>query len=362
MNLGREAEKIEENEKLRTAVKTSQDSPQDNVKTVLRDSAKDTPEKIEIPLGNGSPLSVSSVLPDSNVKRKSDKLVVTEKELVDHHERIEKSQLAEQMLENGWSIRDTAKELRLPKSLVEKLARDLNSSVSTARFTDARKRYLEKPYEFGLKKLEGEEDEDDFEWLERTYKKLMRLKIQNDRMRKMGLIGAEDNGGGNKLDLQQLLLAKIVSGGANGQPLTARELTEFAGALRNLFSPSQTTDPLEVFTKLDAIKSNGVQQYREIQERAYADVKAENDRGFVKDIVGKVAEVASPFVKSVLTKPNIPAPTSQTLPNPVPAPTEAELETLQAGSLSKDVVLGETVSRPVSDATVGYTNLSKPKG
>ncbi len=217
-----------------------QDTIQDG-KTVARKTAKKMPRQDSLSFEVSRPLSRQVSQPKSKTVSESPEL--TEEDLANQRERMLKTKSAREMLETGFTVRDVAEELKLPKGFVEKISKTIRREEVTA--SSARAENMARPYKYANEKLKKSEDDDesllDSGWILKMQRKLMKMKIEQDMMKRMGLLGDDNNNGGaGKLDLQQLLLAKIVSG---GESLGAKELTEFASALKNLFSPNSTQDP-----------------------------------------------------------------------------------------------------------------------
>jgi hypothetical protein len=337
----------------RTAVDNDQDTPEMSEDTLkfhgknsqdTNEDVQNTPKPMEIPSTTVS----EQKLP---LSREMSRSTLSETDLQKHRERLQKAKVAAEMLEAGWSVRDTAQELKLPKGFIEKISRKLKTE-SAGGASDARKEYLAKPYEYGLKKLQEEEGESLLEsgWLEKTQRKIWKLKIEQDMMRKAGLIGG-DGDNGSRINLNEILLAKVVSSGGN---TSAQELASFAAALKSLFSPSQPTDPIETFAKLQNITNQGVAQYKEVQAQAFQQAKEQANKGLIHEAL----ETVSPLIKNITTKPPVPVPQ-------VPPPMTVNPESLELpqgeiiGAISTEEA--EQLSKVGLNDNMGYTNFSVKK-
>jgi len=350
----------DQNEKLESALghKPPKDSARTQPKTA-RTEGQDTSEDAEKTLKRRTvgPTSVSDVSSDVSVLEQ--KLIprkdalLSEGDLKAEREKRGKIEIAEEMLSAGWSVRETALETRLPKSLIEKISKKLNSAEHPR--GGFRQAWNEKPYKEALARDEETEDEEGLlssGWIEKIQRKIWKMKIEQSLMKKAGLIGddGEEKRSGS-IDLNQILLAKVVASGGN---INGQELISFATALKGLFAPQQTVDPIETFKRLEEIKGQGVQQYKEISGAAFAAAKAEGDKNFTREVVNKAIETVSPLLKNIATKPaNIPEPTPS-IPPPMQV-TQSELEGL---SLPPHVPVAEAVETLPDN--VGYSNIAKP--
>lgn len=290
------------------------------------------------------------------LSREMSRSTLNETDLRNHRQRLEKAKVAAEMLEAGWSIRDTAQELKLPKGFVEKISRKLRTE-SVGATSDARKEYLAKPYEYGLKKLQEEDGESLLEsgWLEKTQRKIWKLKIEQDMMRKAGLIdGDGDSGNGSRINLNEILLAKVVASGGN---TSAQELASFAAALKTLFAPQPGQDPLQFYATIKNLENQSIQQARTLESEAYARAKADNDRGLVHEVVDKVAPALGDVAKGLMNaavRPQIPQPAPlSSIPSPLQIP---EGEILSMGKTEL-----ESLNLPNTASNEGYSNLQKFK-
>jgi len=290
-------------------------------------------------------------------RERSDTL--TEGDLKAERERRGKIEIAREMLGSGWSVRETTSELKLPKSLVERISKKLNAEERPT--GGYRQRYLERPYQKAMEQEESEEDEEGLlssGWIEKIQRKIWKMKIEQSLMKKAGLIGddGDEKKSGSYLDLNQILIAKIVASGGN---TNNQELISFATALKGLFAPQQADNFMERYAAMESIKSQGVEKYKEVTSAAYSQAKSESDKGFVKELVGKAIETVSPLLKNIATKPSgIPEATAS-IPPPMMPPTAAELERL---SLPSNVPTAEVLQGvPVfDDSAIGYSNIAKP--
>lgn len=283
--------------------------------------------------------------------------VLTEADLKAEREKRGRIEIAQEMLSVGWSVRETSQELKLPKSLVEKLSKKLNSSEHPR--GGFRQAWNEKPYKEALARDEETEDEGgllDSGWFERIQRKIWKMKIEQSLMRKAGLIGddGEEKRSGSNIDLNQILIAKVVSSGGN---INGQELISFATALKSLFAPQQssTADPIEIFEKLQNVQNQGVKNYQQIEATVRANVASSENKGIIKEAI----ELAKPLLSRLGTAPsNIPQPTPS-IPPPLTV-TQSELENLslpQHLPVAEPLPAGEGV--PIADQ-IGYSNLNRP--
>lgn len=353
--------------------KTSDQTPKGQRKTLPRhhpDTRIDTPKTAErqrTPIPESNPSVSLSTNPSVSLSGPTEEAQLsspeaqlgeaTRREL----ERRQKSKVAAELLESGYSVRETASELDLPKAFVEKISKQARRE----RPTDARQKYLARPFELANEKF-SEADEEEGQsllesgWLEKTQRKIWKLKIEQQMMRQAGLIGGDgENSGGSKINLQEILLAKIVaSGGTTG----AQELASFAASLKSLFAqPAQTQpDPLDTFAKLQQIENQGVEKFSQLQTRAFEVAKSQVDRGFVKELVEKAVDVG----QKILVKPS--PPPLPPLPTEIPAPMPIENLSLEpqleaVGPVENFPVIRNATQVPLENSnSIGYSNLRDP--
>jgi hypothetical protein len=363
-----EATVEKETQELRTRVKTNQDKPQDkrkkskdNPQDKAQDSVKDSKTMETASYSENSVVStpVSTVSrPLSQPESQPERAVsLSETDLEKERERLLKLKVAAEMLQSGWAIRDVSTELRLPKGTVEKISKTLRKETSS----DLRKQYLDKPYQWAKEKLESADEEGESEsllesgWFERMQRKIWKMKIEADLMRRAGLLGDGGDGDRNssRINLNEILLAKVV---ASGGSTSAQELANFAAALKGLFAPQQSQDPLQFYATIKNLENQSIQQNRVIETEAYRRAKADADRNILSDVVNKAVGVAEPLIKNVFTRPSIPNPTPVAPAGQIPGPETLDLQALRQGLLPEGEVLMMNPAENI-DLGLGYSNL-----
>ena len=261
-----------------------------------------------------------------------------------------KSKLAKEMLENAFSVRDVAEELELPKGFIEKISKTIRREESAK--GNPRIRYMNRPYEEALEKEDDNESLVDSGWIVKLRRKLLKQKIELDMMHEIGLLN-DGNGHRQQIDIQRLLELRIVSG---GEKSTAAELTAFATGLMPLVVASQkkeTDDPISVFGKLQQIQTQGIEAYKSVQAQALAAAKSEADKGFVKEVVSKVASAAEPILKGFLNKPPaVPVPSPE-----IPGSMEIQQGALETLNLNEGQILATSGEATPPLDVGGYSNL-----
>lgn len=341
-------------------------------KDSLKDSNQDSKDSLEITMKNGqdiktdmqtdTPKTLESVESVHTEDTKPSLVSVSEPEPSTVEEQLSQAaklemarrkqdKIAAEMLASGFSVRETAAELQLPKSRVEKISKQTERETRT----NERQEYLNKPYEEMNRKMsEIEEEKEDSllasGWVEKTYRKLLRMKIESDMMRKMGLLGNDgENNGGSRINVQELLLVKLA---ASGGQSSAEELSKFASAMKSLFAPQQT-DALDTFAKLQEIETKGVEKFKQAQAEIESKVSQKNTTNLVEKLVSEGARVASSFLSKPPSVPNLPPPTSLLTsqvvePNTIVEAVPSALET------------ASEIQQTVDNSALGYTNLNKP--
>ncbi|MCJ7634461.1 hypothetical protein MUP77_18970 [Candidatus Bathyarchaeota archaeon] len=315
---------------------------------------------IENTMENASePLSDASVL---DVENEMQKLVphrreLSESDLKREQERLGKIKIAQEMLQTGWSVREVSQELKLPKSLIEKLSKKLSASESRPRGYGYREEYLQRPYRRALQESE-DEDEDLVEWARKENVKIMKMTIQMGMMRRNGLLGSDDGASTQtqKIDINSILIAKAL--GNNGGTKEMAEMLNLFKSMGLLGEP-KADDFMQKYAAMESLKDSAVAKNNAMQTQAFQQAKASADQGFTKEIVGKLVDAAAPFVKNLTVRPvNIPGATEATasIPPPLAGPTQAELESLSL-PLHPEPLQGVPV---LDDSAVGYSNLNKP--
>jgi len=346
----------------KTPSQDTEDRPEDTPKTSPRHPKRRSKDSTSV-LRVSSEVSSPSVLSDSeDFQTEIDKLVpsrsarsdtLTEADLKLERERRGKIQVATEMLGVGWSVREVSQELKLPKSLIEKLSKKLSAEERPT--GGYRQRYLERPYQ---KAMEQEENDEDTEgllssgWIEKIQRKIWKMKIEQSLMRKAGLIGddGDEKRSGSDINLNQILIAKVV---ASGGQLTGKELIEFASSMKTLFTPQQSTaDPIEIFEKLQNVQNQGVKNYKELEASVRANVASSENKGIIKEAI----ELAKPFLKNLAQPPSgIPEATAS-IPPPMQV-TQSQLEALRLPTA--EPLQGLPVAEALPD-DVGYSNIQKP--
>jgi hypothetical protein len=348
-----------EPEQTRTTVQKPQDNTeqnQDKLKKSLdksqnetQDNEEDT-ETMEIE----SPTVSVEKLP---LSRELSQPKITERDLQKHNERLQKAKMASELLSVGYSVRDVAVQTGLPKGFVEKLSKKVRSeSDSTTTTTDAKKEYLNKPFEYGLKKLK-EEDEDDeslLDWGRKTRRRIDKWAMERDMMREAGLIGGNrDDNGSSRINIHELLLAKIL---ASGGSTSGQELASFAASLVSVFAqPKNTADPIEAFSKLQNLENVGIERYKNLQATAFQQAQASANKGIIQQAIDVLAPSVNNLTKALTQPQNIPQPTA-----PAPAIPAPDVSNLPQGEVL-GVADGSLEKLSLEDsANLGYSNLNRP--
>jgi hypothetical protein len=261
-----------------------------------------------------SSLSVSAASQPEQIPK------ISERMLAKQRERQLKAQVAKELLASGFSIRDTSSETGLPKGAVERLSKEMRREESQ-KGGNPRTQFMNKPYEYAVKKLEEADDEDesllDSGWFLKTQKKLLKMKFEMDMMKKMGLLGDDNNNGGD-INVQKLLELKIVSSGGS---TPASDLTAFAQALIGLkdLIAAGNKDPIDSFSKLENIKQAGIQNFKDLQQQAYVQAQQNANRG----LLGEALNAVSPLAAKILSgQPRPPPPPPSEIPGPMPLPNQ----------------------------------------
>jgi hypothetical protein len=213
---------------------------------------------------------------------------------------------------------------------------------------------MSKPYEYAVQKLESADGESLLEsgWFERMQRKIWKMKIEADLMKKAGLLGGDGDSGGNssRINLNEILLAKVVASGGN---TSAQELASFAAALKTLFAPQPSQDPLQFYATIKNLENQSVQQARLVESEAYARAKADTNKGFLSQVVDKFAPAINDLAKAVTSTPKIPAPT----PLEIPGPDAIKLPEGELLGVAEQPLEG--LSFPDSQGYSNLTNLEK---
>jgi hypothetical protein len=344
-NLIVEAEQQVQKERaeLKTTKNTSKTeiAPAKNTIDTTQDVPQTSEENPDFPITNSQATNEdveNTPKPIENVSEP--KLQVSEADLRKHRERLLKLKDARELLANGWSIRETAKELNLPKSLIEKLSKKVEreESITTS---GSRREWVEKPYADALKHVrtvEEDEEEDDFEWEDRMDRKMRRRKWLNDKMKAYGLIGDNSPHSNTSDKLWDLLIAKSIGGSST------KDMAEMLSLLKSMGLLGEP-DFMQKYAAMEGIKNQGIEKFQQMQTQAFQQAKASMDKGLVQQAIEKLAPIADNITKAMTTPKNIPAPTPQ-IPGPenpqlpqgeiLNVASEQELEKLSLGGLPEN--------------------------
>jgi len=339
----------DKSENIKTEPRQHQDKNQDNIKTEPKDSEKPT----VVPYIASEPMS-------------SDMSEPSESDLKKEQEKTKKMLLATQLLESGFSVRDVSRELKLSKSLVERASKKVNRETSSR----PRQEYMEQPFKKALEESEADESLLSTGWFEKTYRRLLRMRIEFKMMQNMGLLGEPDGNASQKtqkIDVNGLLFAKAISGSGSN-----KEILELLATLKTmgLLGNSQQANAFETYTKIQELEKNAIEQHSKVEEQAFARAEANATKNLIVKTIDKFGEPLMNLGKGMLKPPNIPNPTMPQPMNPVfaephsgilpPNPNPTPLENLTLPSIPKKtpIIPQQNPVIPQDPDHLGYSNLS----
>lgn len=285
--------------------------------------------------------------------------------------KVEQSIDVYEMLLSGMSIRDISGE-GYPKSLVEQISKKMRKEgrlikKPSGQKPTSRREYFEYPYQIAMKNVKKREENPYVQ----DIKDMMRARFQMDMAR--SIFGDSQRKG--KIDVHELLLAKIVSGGKDFGP---EQLTQFAASLKSLFNPEQS-DFFAQYAAIKGLENQAVQTHDQVRSEAYKRAKDEASRDVVVEAIKQVAGPAKTLVSGLVgaaKKPTIPMP-NVSLPNATnpgeaalsnPNLTREQIEALERASLPKSETVIPEAAKPPPKAevsnpdSVGYSNLDPVYG
>jgi hypothetical protein len=263
------------------------------------------------------------------------------------------------MLEAGWSVRETAAELKLPKSLVERTSKRINSSESRPR-GGYRQEYLERPYRRALSEEDNEEDL--VEYARREQVRIDKMTIQRDMMRRNGLIGGDDDSDRNSshINWTRVLEARAMSGNNNNSFDASLDKLIKLGVIR---LPPQE-NPIDVYTKLESMKDSAIVKYQTLQAQAMQAARESANKGIVSQAIEQFAPALTNLTKS-LGQVRIPSPTvaAPRMPGPMEIPNLEALQSLGRQRLGEGQILSQAQAPENLDLGLeGYSNLDAVRG